>query len=250
MPQKINAENRHRPLPPFHFIGIRLRRILMPQIFAKPHDIRRKFRLLDFNDHQLLLAVGLLNLCAKIHPKNRQTPSTSFLKILGRAKGQGLDLLADQRGKKKPGDPIVVEQIFERYIVNRIRNPQGMGALHPPTLPTPPHRSSAHPHRSQDPFTLPPIHQSPPQNRPDASPLQPQTNPPPHIFQSLTQKNFSPPLLSPILSQKSASRLRKEPPHPMKYLVILTIATAILGLGACAKKTVPAPAPASTGLTK
>jgi hypothetical protein len=36
----------------------------------------------------------------------------------------------------------------------------------------------------------------------------------------------------------------------MKYLVILSLATAILGLGACAKKTVPAPAPASTGLSK
>lgn len=55
---------------------------------------------------------------------------------------------------------------------------------------------------------------------------------------------------APLNTAQLFSLERRDTNTMMKILSIVVLAAALVGLGACAKESKPAPAPASTGLSK
>ena len=58
--------------------------------------------------------------CREVHTENRDVARLDIHAVFGRSEGEINDFLPDEGRKKEPRDPVVVEQVFERPVVNRI----------------------------------------------------------------------------------------------------------------------------------
>ena len=109
MPEQVDAQDRHGAQLAIDRVGILFRKVLPTEIFAKAHDVGRKFRLLDFNDDELFSAVGQCDTGREINPEHRDIALLDIGAVLGRTKRQLDNLLTDHGREKKPSDPVVVQ---------------------------------------------------------------------------------------------------------------------------------------------
>jgi len=109
MPEKVDAQDRHGAQLAIDGVGILLREVLPTEIFAKAHDVGRKFRLLDFNNDELFSAAGKCDTGREIDPEHRDMALLDIGAVLGRTKCELDNFLSNHRREKKSRDSVVVQ---------------------------------------------------------------------------------------------------------------------------------------------
>ena len=109
MPEQVDAQDRHGAQLAIDRVGILLREVLPPEIFAKAHNVGCKFRLLDFDNDELFCAVGQCDTGREIYAEHRDIALLDIGAVLGRTECELDNFLTDHRREEKPSDPVVVQ---------------------------------------------------------------------------------------------------------------------------------------------
>ena len=103
--------------------NILLPAILRPQILSKPQSLRFQPCLLQFDEHQMLMAILLPYGCPEVDAKHRDAVACG-VHILVRTLLHLHHLFLQQCGQHRPSYTLIFHQVFEYRVIYRVRKIQ------------------------------------------------------------------------------------------------------------------------------
>ena len=119
MAKQIDGDHRHGVLAVIGHVTRVL--ILQSEILAEAQRLCLHPRLLQLNEHQVLTAVGLAHRGAEVNAQHGQARALVVDKLMG-AHLDVHDVLLEQGREDRPGDALVLHQVFEHHVIDRVGN--------------------------------------------------------------------------------------------------------------------------------